>query len=133
MKRIVALASAPLLLAACGGNDAEDQNAAAPADTMATDTATIPATDPSAEAALGMTEMQLMDADLVDAAGEDLGDVEGVVRDASGTVTALNVERDGGMVAVPLDSLTRMDIDGEMDVQTTLSPEELDALAPTPM
>ncbi|WP_239806362.1 PRC-barrel domain containing protein [Croceicoccus hydrothermalis] len=131
MKRLIALASAPLLLAACGDNDAEE--ATVPADTMATDTATIPATDPSAEAALGMTEVQLMDADLVDAAGEDLGDVEGVVRDASGTVTALNVERNGGMVAVPLDSLTRMDIDGEMDVQTTLSPEELDALAPTPM
>ena len=43
-------------------------------------------------AALGLTERQLLDADLVTRDGIELGDVEQVRRDSSGDVTALLVE-----------------------------------------
>lgn len=82
--------------------------------------------------ALGLTERQLLDADLVDANGRDLGDVEQVRRDASGNVTGLVVELDDTSpdryVVVPIDGLTTR-VDGDdTDVQTTMTAAELAAL-----
>jgi hypothetical protein len=84
------------------------------------------------EAALGMTELQLIDAGLVAADGTDLGDIEAVHRDASGAVDALFVELDDTdpdrFVMIPLDGLTtRMDGD-DKDVQTQMTAPDLAAL-----
>tara|TARA_B100000678_G_scaffold154987_1_gene129550 strand:- start:362 stop:802 length:441 start_codon:yes stop_codon:yes gene_type:complete len=84
------------------------------------------------EAALGMTEFQLIEADLIAADGTDLGDVEAVRRDAAGAVDGLYVELDDTdpdrLVVIPIDGLTtRMDGD-DRDLLTTMSAQDLAAL-----
>ncbi len=99
----------------------------------------------SAIAALGMTEAQLLDADLVTPTGDDLGDVEQVRRGADGTVEGLLVELDDTdpdrWVVVPIAGLTARADGADMDVQTAMTAAELAALpdaqmtmpvAPTP-
>jgi len=84
------------------------------------------------EAALGMNEAQLLDADLVTADGTDLGEVEMVRRDASGAVTGLVVELEDTdpdrWVEVPLDGLTSRADGDDMDIQTSMSADDLAAL-----
>lgn len=84
------------------------------------------------QVALGMTEAQLIDADLVAADGTDLGDVEQVRRDASGAVTGLLVELDDTdpdrWVVVPMDGLTTRPDGSDMDVQTSMTAADLAAL-----
>lgn len=48
-----------------------------------------------AAVALGMTRKELEDADLISPAGVDLGDVEHLVTDSTGSVTHLVIELDG--------------------------------------
>lgn len=82
--------------------------------------------------ALGLTERQLLDADLVAADGTDLGDVEQVRRGLDGKIEGLVVEIDDSdpdrFVIVPLDGLTTRPDGDETDVQTTLTREQLAAL-----
>ena len=85
-------------------------------------------------AALGLTERQLLDADLVAADGSELGDVEQVRRDASGAVTALLVEIEDSepdrYVEIPLTGLTVTQGGGlsDADVQTSMTAQDLAAL-----
>ncbi|MEH6792168.1 PRC-barrel domain containing protein [Parasphingorhabdus sp.] len=85
-------------------------------------------------AALGLTERQLLDADLVAADGSELGDVEQVRRDASGAVTALLVEVEDSepdrYVEIPLTGLTVTQGGGlsDADVQTSMTAQDLAAL-----
>lgn len=85
-----------------------------------------------AEVALGMTERQLLDADLRAADGTELGDVELVQRDASGAVTGLVVEIEDSdpdrFVVVPIEGLTTRPDGDDRDVQTTMTAAELAAL-----
>lgn len=86
----------------------------------------------SAAAALGLTETQLLEADLVDADGTDLGDVEQVRRSASGTVESLLVAIENSdpdrYVLVPLNGLrTRVDGD-DTDLETTMTAADLTAM-----
>jgi hypothetical protein len=96
-------------------------------------------------AALGLTEAQLLDADLVSADGTDLGDVEQVRRGADGAVSGLLVEIEKSnpdrYVVVPISGLTTRADGNETDVQTTMTAKDLAALpdatleasvAPTP-
>lgn len=85
-------------------------------------------------AALGLTERQLLDADLVAADGRELGDVEQVRRDTSGAVTALLVEIEDSepdrYVEIPLTGLTVVN-DGvldDSDLQTTMTAQDLAAM-----
>lgn len=86
----------------------------------------------TAPIALGMSEAQLIDADLVAADGSDLGDVEQVRRDASGAVTGLLVELDDTdpdrWVVVPIDGLTARPDGNDQDVQTSMTAADLAAL-----
>jgi len=79
-------------------------------------------------AALGMTERQLLDAELVTADGTELGDVEQVRRGAGGAVEGLLVEIEDSnpdrYVVVPLTGLTAR---GD-DLQTTMTAQDLAAL-----
>ncbi len=99
----------------------------------------------TAIAALGLTEAQLLDADLVGADGRDLGDVEQVRRAADGTVEALVVELENTdpdrYVLVPIAGLTTRPDGDDIDVQTNMTAADLAALpdaqmtmpvAPTP-
>lgn len=82
------------------------------------------------EAALGMTEMQLLDADLVDADGTELGEVEALRRNAMGTVDGLVIELAGSdrLVVVPMNDLVSHDEGDDTDVRTTRSAQQLAAL-----
>lgn len=86
----------------------------------------------SATAALGLTETQLLEADLVAADGSDLGDVEQVRRNAAGTVDGLLVEIEGDdpdrYVLVPIDGLTTRGNGDDIDLQTARTAADLTAM-----
>ena len=105
--KLAALPLAALAITACE-SEAEKQADVAE-DRMETQAEQSAAAAGMEEAALGMTELQLIDADLVAADGTDLGDIEAVHRDASGAVDGLFVELDNTdpdrFVMIPLDGL----------------------------
>lgn len=82
-------------------------------------------------AALGLTERELLDADLVAEDGTELGDVEQVRRDASGAVTALLVEVEDSdpdrYVEVPLTGLTVREggVINDTDLQTSMTAQDI--------
>lgn len=122
----VALLGSTALLAACNNaqDRAEDQiEAKAEANAIAAGPAI---------AALGLTEMQLLDADIVDASGKDLGDVEGVLRDANGQVDRLLVKVDdtnpSRMVHVPVAGLATVQDGDDTDLRTSMTKAQLTAL-----
>jgi hypothetical protein len=119
-------------VAACGSPEPDAVEAtpgAAPvavsdirADTAATQTAL----------ALGLTRAELEDADLVapEPALTDLGDVETLVLDASGQVTGLVIDLEGvdKDVVVPIDAVTSLRRGNEVDLSTTMTAAQLQAL-----
>ena len=90
------------------------------------------ATGGSSVLALGMTEHQFLDAELVNANGTELGDVMAVVRGASGAPEKLLVEIEDSnpdkFVHVPLDGLKPRHIGDDWDLVTTMTKAQLDAL-----
>lgn len=85
-------------------------------------------------AALGLTERQLLDAELVAPDGTELGDVEQVRRDVTGAVTGLLVEIEDSepdrYVEVPLDglSVTEGGVLSDTNLQTKMTAQELAAM-----
>lgn len=86
---------------------------------------------------LGITRDQLMDADLVDASGREIGEVEGLVAGTDGVVTGVIVEVDqryptpDRLVQLPLSGLKAVPQrgdPGDFDVQTQQTREQLLAL-----
>ena len=128
---IASLAAACALIAACGETPAEQEadRAEAQVEREADQSAYAASNE---EAALGMTEAKLLDADLVTADGTDLGDIEAVRRDAAGAVTGLVIELEDTdpdrWVEVPTEGLISRADGDDMDVQTGMSAEELSAL-----
>lgn len=95
---------------------------------------------PAKPVALGLTRLQLEDADLLDANGREIGEVERLVMDRNGAVIALIVEVDQNdptpdhIVQIPLTGLVAVpnaDDKGEFDVQTSQSVADLLALPAT--
>ena len=86
----------------------------------------------SAVAALGLMETQLLNADLIDSSGADLGDVEGVLRDSAGQADRLLVEVEGPdpdrFVEIPITGLTTRADGDDTDLVTTKTAADLDAL-----
>lgn len=84
-----------------------------------------------AEAALGLTEQQLLDADLVAGDGTELGDVEQVRRNATGEVSELLIEIEDSdpdrFVTVPIDGLSVIEGSflNDADLQTDLTAQDL--------
>lgn len=78
---------------------------------------------------LQLTELQLLDADLLDAAGRDIGDVEMVVRGADGKPTGLLVDVEGTTpdryVTVPLDGLKAVRAGNDWDIGSNLTRDDL--------
>lgn len=136
MKRtFISAATLSLALTVCNNADSN----ATPADTSMTQTTPVPETMPPAAGgvvALGMTEAQLTDADLLDGAGKDLGDVEGLVRDAAGQVTHLIVEIDNTTpdryVQIPITGLRLVERGNDRDIGSTLTRDQLMALPEVP-
>lgn len=126
MRAIIAAAILSLPLAACNdANDkAEDQlerNAEASAQSAG-----------PAQAALGLSEAQLLNADLVDGAGIELGDVAQVLRDTSGKVDRLLIEIEDSnpdkFVHVPIAGLGTVARGTDTDLTTTMTMAQLNAL-----
>ena len=84
-------------------------------------------------AAFGMTERQLLDADLVTADGSDLGDVEQLLRAADGSVESVVVEIDDSspdrFVVVPVAGLTVRTSGDDRDLQTAMTAADLGRLS----
>ena len=125
------LAAACALIAACGETPAE-QEADRMEDQVEMEADQSAYAASNEEAALGMTEEELLDADLVTADGTDLGDIVAVRRDEAGAVTGLVIELEDTdpdrWVEVPMDGLTTRPDGDDMDVQTGMSAEDLSAL-----
>jgi hypothetical protein len=115
-----------LLLAACDSKQeaAEDRMERA-AETSATVAGPVPA-------AIGLSEAQLLDADIVGADGKDLGDVSQVLRGADDKVDRLLVELDGigpdRYVHVPVQGLKVVVRGDDTNLQTSMTKADLDAL-----
>jgi len=127
------------LLAACGGDPAQPAAATNIADngvpTMPKPRPRPNATGPGT--ALGLTYLQLEDADLVDAAGREIAEVERIDADRAGTIGGLVVElkgspADGKMVRVPITGLTIVPDGDDWDLRTDATGAELAALPPVP-
>jgi hypothetical protein len=125
----IALAS----LAACGSDETSETRATeAQLDRIEAQADQSAVAAGTAEAALGLTEAQLLDAELVTADGTDLGDVERVSRDASGAVTELLIEIEDSdpdrYVVIPIEGLTVRSAGDDADLQTSMSMQDLAAL-----
>ena len=87
----------------------------------------------SSPGALRLSEQQLLDADLVSSSGEDLGDIEAVVRDGQGAITGLIVAVDDSgtnrVVEIPIQGLSTT---GEGDSLDVLAAMTIDDLASYP-
>jgi hypothetical protein len=126
MRTLFLLGCSAALLSACSDNDdaAEDKLEKA-AETSATVAGPVPA-------ALGLSEAQLLDADLVGADGKELGDVAQVVRGADDKVDRLLVEIEDSSpdryVHVPILGLKTMVKGDDTDLVTTMTKSEIAAL-----
>jgi hypothetical protein len=126
-KTLIALACTATLLSACGGgaNDAAEDRVEDAAEASAAAAGPV-------EAALGLTEAQLIDAELIGANDVELGDVQSVLRAADGTVDRLLVEIEDSdpdrFVEVPLAGLTPITRGDDTDLSTTMTAADLAAL-----
>jgi hypothetical protein len=83
--------------------------------------------------ALGLTYLELEDADLLDARGVEVAEVHEIDADAAGTVSGLRVKlkgppTPGRTVRIGLEGLTRVPDGDEWDLRTTMTGDQLAAL-----
>lgn len=114
------------LLAACNDrNEAAEDRLERAAETSATVAGPLPA-------ALGLSEAQLLDADIVGADGQELGDVSQVLRGADDKVDRLLVELEGigpdRYVHVPVQGLKVVVRGTDTDLETSMTKADLTAL-----
>ncbi len=131
--RLASLAALPLLACALAACESEaEQQADATEDRIEQQADASAAAAGDAVAALGLTELQLLDADLVTTDGTDLGDIEQIRRGPAGTVDGLLVEIENSspdrFVVVPIEGLTTRADGNDTDVQTSMTAEDLAAL-----
>lgn len=127
------LAALPILACALAACESEaEQQADMTEDQIEQQAETSAAAAGSEIVALGLTEAELIEADLVTADGTDLGDVEQVRRAADGTVEGVLVSIEDSdpdrFVLVTLDGLTSRPEGDDTDLQTTMTAEDLAAL-----
>ena len=118
-------------LAACGNDPDAVQETPGGAPVAVSETRAETAATQTA-LALGLTRDELEDADLLspEPAYADLGDVETLVLDASGQVTGLVVDLEGvdKDVVVPIAAVTSLRRGNEVDLTTTMTAAQLQAL-----
>ncbi|MHB9879030.1 PRC-barrel domain containing protein [Pacificimonas sp. ICDLI1SI03] len=131
IKMIAALACSAALLTAC--NNAND----AAEDAMEQSAEASAVAAGSAEAALGLTEIQLLDAEIIGDGGLELGDVASVVRDENGNVDRLLVEIEDSVpdrfVHVAISDLKPVQRGDDTDLSTRMTAEQLAALPDVPI
>jgi len=123
---LLALAGSAVLLAACDdpADESEDRIEAA-AEASAAEAGSEPV-------ALGLSEAQLLEADLIGPNRVELGSVEGVLRNSAGEVDRLLIEIEDSnpdrFVAVPVAGLTTVAAGDDTDLTTSMTREQLAAL-----
>ncbi|MFJ6023098.1 hypothetical protein ACIQC9_00700 [Brevundimonas sp. NPDC092305] len=128
----------PLLIAACGlalAACSDPQDAAEDRlEQQAQDSATASGL---AVVAFGLTEAQLLDAEIIGANGQEVGDVARVLRTADGGVSQLLVEIEDSdpdrFVHVPLSDLTPVKRGTGTDLSTSMTRADLKALPSVPL
>ncbi|MHA4835668.1 PRC-barrel domain containing protein [Sphingopyxis sp. MSC1_008] len=122
---ILATCSAALLAACNDKNEVAEDKLERAAETSATVAGPLPA-------ALGLSEAQLLEADIVGADGKELGDVSQVLRGADDKVDRLLVELDGigpdRYVHVPVQGLKPVVRGTDTDLETSMTKADLAAL-----
>lgn len=130
----VSLAAPIALLGACSNNDGSRAQAASNESSAATPAASAGSASAASSpvVALGLTMDQLGDADLLNASGVEIGEVERVITDAAGTVTGLLVEIEDTdpdrHVTIPLTGLTVVQDGDDQDLRSDLTRERLLAM-----
>lgn len=123
MRTFFLAAGTAALLAGCTDtNEAAEDKLERAAETGATVAGPLPA-------ALGLSEAQLLDADIVGADGKELGDVAQVLRDPDNKVDRLLVEieniRADRYVHVPVTGLKAVVRGSDTDLETTMTKADL--------
>lgn len=123
MRTFFLAAGTAALLAGCTDtNEAAEDKLERAAETGATVAGLLPA-------ALGLSEAQLLDADIVGADGKELGDVAQVLRDPDNKVDRLLVEiensRPDRYVHVPVTGLKAVVRGSDTDLETTMTKADL--------
>lgn len=131
MKMLIpALACSVILLSACDSPEEQARDQAEDRIEQSAEQSAQAAGD--AIVALGMTERQLLDADLISVDGTDLGDVQAVVRGPTGQVERLLIEVEDSnpdrFVHIPLDGLTPQEKGMDRDIVTNLTRAQIAAL-----
>ncbi len=136
MHRPLLAAAASLALAACGDGQRAEAPAAEPTAPASTPVSTQTTNMAEPVLALGLTRNQLEDAELLDATGAEIGEVERVITDPSGAVTGLLVEIENSTpdryVTVPLDGLTVIEQGNDRDLRSAHTRDALMAMPETP-
>lgn len=82
--------------------------------------------------ALGLTERQLLDADLLASDGAELGDIQSVTKDANGNATELLIEVEDSnpdrYVTIPVEGLEPIERGNDTDLSTAMTMEDIAAL-----
>ena len=131
-QHLIALLAPAVLLSACdqSGQDAAEDRVERAAEASA-------AAAGPAIAALGLTEAQLLEADLVGPGDVELGDVTSLSRGADGQVDRVLVEIEDSnpdrFVYVPVAGLTVVTRGNDRDLATTMTREALAALPDVPL
>ncbi len=130
MKLIFGLAASCVFLSACSDTDAGRAQESAAGNGAAASADQTAATAPVV--ALGLTAEQLGDAEILNASGVEIGEVERVITDPSGTVTGLLVEIEDSdpdrYVNIPLDGLSVVRDGDDQDLGSSLTREQLLAI-----
>lgn len=130
--RLLTAAAAVALLGVAACSDRDNDVVQAPEGMTPTEQTTEPVSrDVAANVtALGMTRDELEDADLLSPDRTDLGDVEAIIVDASGAVTGFAIDLEGSDrdVVIALDQVTAVERNGDKDLQTALTAQQLAAL-----
>lgn len=127
MKRLMTAVVALGLLAGCQNSEERAQDRV---DDRIEETTGIDASQQQpSPGALGLTERELLDADLINASGEDLGDIEAVRRDESGAITSLVIELDDTdpdrWVEIPIEGLSTQRTGDDIDIVASMTRDEL--------
>lgn len=128
-RALFALACSAVLITACNRADSPSDIAE---DKVEHDAEAAAAAAGPTPAALGLTEVQLLEADLVGGNGVELGDVKSLVRGPDGSVSQLLIEIEDShpdkFVHVPVAGLQVVRKGNDTDLSTTMTREQLNAL-----
>lgn len=127
--KITGLIAVAAILSACSDNSSSGEANQNMPENSAEE---IVASTPDQTGALGLTAIQLDDADILNVSGVEIGEVERVITDSSGAITKLLIQIEDTdpdrFVEIPLDDLIPRMEGQDWDLETKMTREDLMAL-----